>query len=204
MFVVARLKFGRSQHVHKKVDLFAEFHRFMHRLKVYGPAARTLVFAVALTLAGGLCAAAAPNGETVNAIRCDPAEQVAFHIHQHLAIWDRGKPVGIPPDVGRPVLANCIYWLHTHTPDGIIHVESPTFRNYTLGDFFSVWGQPLSRSRAATAIAGPGETMRIWVNGDPYSGDPRKIELAQHTDVTIEIGPPWKLPVTRFTGWQGL
>jgi hypothetical protein len=158
--------------------------------------------AAALVIGAGPAPAAVPEGQTVNGIRCDPAEQVAFHIHQHLAIWDRGKPVGIPPDVGRPLLASCFYWLHTHTPDGIIHVESPTFRSYVLGDFFSVWGQPLSRAQAATARVGPGESMRIWVNGSPYSGDPRKIELAQHTDITIEVGPPWR-PVTRFTDWQG-
>src|SRR5581483_12030445 len=30
--------------------------------------------------------------------------------------------------------------LHTHEPDGIIHVESPVNRKFTLGEFFDVWG----------------------------------------------------------------
>ncbi len=38
---------------------------------------------------------------------------------------------------------NCFYWLHTHAADGIIHIESPIHRIYTLGDFFDEWGQPL-------------------------------------------------------------
>ncbi|HXP92133.1 MAG TPA: hypothetical protein VN905_01565 [Candidatus Binatia bacterium] len=172
----------------------------MHRFNRFGPAA--LALAAALSTCPGGADAAMPSGQTVNGIRCDPAEQVAFHIHQHLAIWNRGKPVTVPPDVGRPLLANCFYWLHTHTPDGIIHVESPTFRSYTLGDFFSVWGQPLSRKEVASAKVTPGSAMRVWVNGRPYSGNPSAIELAQHTDITIEVGPPWK-PVTRFTDWQG-
>jgi hypothetical protein len=168
----------------------------MHRL--------TVMAAFAAFLAASSAAYGdTPDGSTVGGIRCEATEQVAFHIHQHLAIFDYGRPVPIPPDVGRPLLANCFYWLHTHTPDGIIHVESPTVRQYYLGDFFAVWGQPLSRTRAASARVGPSDSMRIWVNGSQYSGDPRKIELDQHTDITIEVGPPWKAPVP-FTGWQGL
>ena len=172
----------------------------MHRFNRFPHAA--LVLAAALCVSSGAAYGAMPSGQTVNGIRCDPGEQVAFHIHQHLAIWDRGRPVQIPPDVGRPIVANCFYWLHTHTPDGIIHVESPTFRSYTLGDFFAVWGEPLSRQQVATAKVTPGASMRVWVNGRGYSGDPEKIDLAQHTDITIEVGPPWK-PVTPFTNWQG-
>jgi hypothetical protein len=28
----------------------------------------------------------------------------------------------------------CYYWLHVHAQDGIIHIESPTVRAYSLGD----------------------------------------------------------------------
>ena len=45
----------------------------------------------------------------------------------------------------------CYYWLHTHTNDGVIHVESPTQRLYTLGDFFDIWRQPLSARRVGAA-----------------------------------------------------
>ena len=29
-------------------------------------------------------------------------------------------------------------WLHTHAADGIVHIESPVDRTYTLGNFFDV------------------------------------------------------------------
>ncbi len=35
----------------------------------------------------------------------------------------------------------CFYWLHTHTEDGIIHIESPVQRTFTLGHFFAIWGR---------------------------------------------------------------
>lgn len=125
-----------------------------------------------------------------------------MHIHQHLAIRNHGKPVSIPDDVGRPLIGQCFYWLHTHTPDGIIHIEAPTFRSFTLGNFFDIWGQPLSRTNVAGAKPKPGDQVMVWIGGKPYAGDPRKIELVEHLDVTIEVGRPYRKPAP-FTAWDG-
>jgi hypothetical protein len=145
----------------------------------------------------------APNGETVGGIACDAQEGQRIHIHQHLVIFDHGHEVAIPPNVGQPAAKRCIYWLHTHTPDGIIHIEAPLDRSFTLGDFFKVWGQPLSRSKAATAVAAKGGSLKVWVDGKPYAGDPSKIPLEAHTDIVIEAGPPFPKP-PRFTNWGTL
>jgi hypothetical protein len=145
----------------------------------------------------------APAGETVGGISCDAQEGQRIHIHQHLVIFDHGKQVDIPRNVGQPAARPCIYWLHTHTPDGIIHIEAPADRSFTLADFFLVWGQPLSRTAAATARAAKGESMKVWVDGKPFTGDPRTIALKPHTDVVMEIGPPFVAP-PRFTTWGPL
>ena len=145
--------------------------------------------------------AAAPTGEPIDGIKCEQAEGAVFHIHQHLAIFDRGRAVAVPDDVGRPIVGQCLYWLHTHTTNGIIHVESPSFRTYTLGQFFDIWGEPLSATVVASARTKPGG-MRVYVDGHPYPGNPRKIELAQHTDIAIEVGAPYSVPAA-FTDWQG-
>ncbi len=142
---------------------------------------------------------AAPSA--IDGIRCDQMEGAVFHIHQHLVLLDRGKPVPIPSDVGRPLLGACFYWLHTHTPDGLIHVESPVFRTFTLGNFFDVWGQPLSSTSAGPLRFKKG-ALRAYVDGNRYNGDPRKIELTQHADIVLEAGPPYSKPVP-FTDWQG-
>lgn len=171
---------------------------FFHR----AAAALSTPALVAALLALGSAARAEPaTGSTVDGIRCDQAEGAVFHIHQHLTLLAHGKNVPIPDDVGRPLLGNCLYWIHTHTPDGIIHVESPVFRTFTLGNFFDVWGQPLSATAAGPARMRKG-TLRVYVNGLPYRGDPRKIELAQHTDITLEAGPPYRKPAA-FNAWQG-
>jgi len=144
-----------------------------------------------------------PTGQPVHGIRCERMEGTAMHIHQHLAIFDHGKPVPIPEDVGRPLFAGCFYWLHTHTPNGIIHVESPVVRSFSLADFFAIWGQPLSRTDVAGAKLRPGDKMTIWIDGRRYTGNPRSIPLTEHEDITIDVGPPARKPAP-FTAWNGL
>ena len=102
--------------------------------------ARSIAVLSALTAAsvvqaqakGHKAAAAEPNvamGDTVGGIACDAQEGQRIHIHQHLVIFDHGQAVAIPPNVGQPAGKRCIYWLHTHTPDGIIHIEAPLDRS---------------------------------------------------------------------------
>ena len=147
-------------------------------------------------------AAAPPAGQPVDRIHCDQMESNVFHIHAHLSIRAKNKAVAIPDDVGHSLLQGCLYWVHTHTSDGIIHIESPRAQTFTLGQFFDVWGQPLSRVQVGPVHAARGETAHIWVNGELYGGDPRKIELHQHTDIAIQLTPPFKRPPT-FTAWNG-
>ena len=136
-------------------------------------------------------------------ISCDAQEGQRIHIHQRLVIVDHGTVVSIPANVGQPAGKRCIYWLHTHTPDGIIHVEAPLDRSFTLGDFFTVWGQRLGKTIAASAVTAKREKMTVWVNGKSFTGDPRSIPLVAHADIVIQVGPPFRKPVA-FTAWKGL
>ena len=160
-----------------------------------------VAFLVPMLVVAGAAMGDPPAGASIDGIRCDRVESSVFHIHQHLAIYDRGKPVAIPSDVGRPVLGNCLYWLHTHIADGIIHIESPVIRPFHLGAFFNVWGEPLSATRIGPVKVSKG-SLRAYVNGRQYAGDLRKIELTQQADIVLEAGPPYPKP-SPFTGWKG-
>ncbi len=173
------------------------------------PALRPLVTIVSFGLVAvfgssrTVAQSAAPAGETVGGISCDAQEGQRIHIHQHLVILDHGKAVDIPPNVGQPSGKRCIYWLHTHTPDGFIHVEAPQDRSFTLGDFFTVWGQPLTGTTAASGRVAKGESLKVWVNGEPFAGDPRSVPLTAHADIVIQVGLPHTKP-TPFTEWGRL
>ncbi|EQD32569.1 hypothetical protein B1A_19439 [mine drainage metagenome] len=80
--------------------------------------------------------------------------------------------------------AGCFYWLHTHDATGIIHIETPVARQFTLGDFFAIWGWPLSSSD----LLGHRGHVTAYLNGKPYTGNPRQIILTEHREITLEIG----------------
>ena len=89
----------------------------------------------------------------------------------------------------------CYYWLHTHTGDGVIHVESPSVRVYTLGNFFDEWRQPLSRNQ----VAGAQGKVTAFVNGKPWTKDPRTIPLVP----TRRFSSTWARPPSRPTPSRG-
>ena len=133
------------------------------------------------------------TGRDVDGISCQASEQSIFHIHAHLTIFVNGSARRLPADVGIPAHAQngpCLYWLHTHAPDGVIHIESPVRRTYTLGDFFDEWGQPLGPHQAGPAT---GPVVAIY-NGQRYEGNPRDIPLNAHAQIQLEVGTPLIAP----------
>jgi hypothetical protein len=86
----------------------------------------------------------------------------------------------------------CFYWLHTHAADGIIHIESPIARTFTLGDFFDVWGQKLGPERVGPS---PGPVTAL-IDGHVYRGNPRDIPLTAHAQIQLEVGRPLVAPVS--------
>jgi hypothetical protein len=143
------------------------------------------------------------TGQKVDGISCQTSEQTIFHIHAHLTVFVNGSPRQVPAAIGIPKAqpqstphgtfiggGACFYWLHTHAADGIIHIESPVQRTYTLGDFFDEWGQPLSKTQAGSAT---GQVTAIY-NGKVYQGNPRDIPLDAHAQIQLEVGTPLVAP----------
>lgn len=97
------------------------------------------------------------------ALACDPEMAQGFHIHPTLEIIVNGEPISIPADIG--VGPTCMTVLHTHTPDGIIHVESPEKRDFDLSDFFAVWEQPFSKDEILDHKADSTHRIRVTVDG---------------------------------------
>lgn len=136
---------------------------------------------------------------TVDGIRCAPVEQLAYHIHARLAVFANGRLYALPGGIGIPGSATeqttegpvaaggqCFYWLHTHTSDGVIHIESPIQRVYTLGNFFDIWHQPLT----ATQVGDVHGKITGFVNGKPWKKDLRAIPLLPHEQIQLNIGQP--------------
>ncbi len=139
------------------------------------------------------------TGQTIDGIQCNSSEQVAYHIHTHLAVYVNGRLRPVPAGIGIVVpiaqqttagpfygASRCYYWLHVHAQDGVIHVESPVVQAYTLGQFFDLWDQPLNAGQVGP-VSGP---LTVFVDGRRYLGDPRAIPLESHEDIQIDVGAP--------------
>ena len=72
------------------------------------------------------------NKLTMKEIGCHSEEHFEFHIHTKLDIMIDNQLYPIPANIGI-IPEHCIYWLHTHDISGLIHIESPIKRNFTLG-----------------------------------------------------------------------
>lgn len=143
------------------------------------------------------------GGLPIDGVSCNATEGVAEHIHAHLQIFSRGKAVTVPADIGIPAGGNCLYWLHTHTAGGYVHIESPVRRDFTLGQFFDIWDKPLSWHQADGAAAPRGRNVFIWVDGRPWHGkDPRSIVLRDRQSIVIQSGPPFAKPAP--SDWKNL
>jgi hypothetical protein len=148
---------------------------------------------------------AATAGQAVDGISCQTSEQTLFHIHTHLTIFVDGSQRQVPAGIGIPgaVAAQtkagpfvdsgkCFYWLHTHAADGIIHIESPVKRTYTLGEFFDEWGQALGPNQVGPAHG----KVTVIVNGQVFKGNPRDVPLGSHENLQLQVGTPLITPET--------
>jgi hypothetical protein len=137
------------------------------------------------------------TGQPIDGIQCQGGEQLIYHIHAHLAVYVGGSPRTVPEGIGimpprtqtqvagMPVVSSgsCFYWLHAHTADGIIHVESPVQRTFTLGSWFDIWGIPLDSTHVGPASG----TVIAYLNGQVYGGDIRSIPLDAHNLIQLDV-----------------
>jgi hypothetical protein len=144
------------------------------------------------------------SGRVIDGIGCQTQgkESVKYHIHIRVAIYVNGHMVRLPGGIGvtQPQLVekystgkfydaglyDCLYWLHTHVADGIIHVEAPTKQAFTLGQFFDVWNQPLGISRLGPAKG----AVVVFENGKKIAGNLRNTRLLAGGVIQIDVGTP--------------
>jgi hypothetical protein len=136
-------------------------------------------------------------------------ETLRHHVHSHLDVFVNGAheivPAGIGIDTHDPAVHHgrlpdgslgyggirfckqpCISPLHTHADYGILHTESATAVPNRLGEFFTEWGVRLDR-RCVGGYCKP-DSIRVYVNGRRFLGDPRRIVLTNLTEIAIVIG----------------
>jgi hypothetical protein len=120
-----------------------------------------------------------------------PVFGTTVHTHQHLDLFVHGRRVVVPAGIGIDPGGSFLVPLHTHDDSGVIHVESRVVRDYTLGEFFGVWGVRFTR-RCLGGYCAAG--LSVFVDGHRLASDPTKLRLRQHQEIAIVVGEPVAVP----------
>ncbi|HEY3686129.1 MAG TPA: hypothetical protein VGL93_24065 [Streptosporangiaceae bacterium] len=115
-------------------------------------------------------------------------EGTVLHHHVHLDVIVNGRPVTVPAGVGIDEPDQRISPLHTHDTTGVVHIESPEVRDFTLGQFLTEWNVPLTTTRLGDLRTGGGHTLGVYVNGTRVKGDPAAVKLRQHDEIAVVYG----------------
>jgi hypothetical protein len=84
--------------------------------------------------------------------------------------------------------------MHTHYVSGIIHIESPIKRDFTMGQFFDLWKSKLSNPKLFDNTFNGKDVLppSVYINGSkvPIITNYRDIKLSPYQEIAIVYGRP--------------
>ena len=116
-------------------------------------------------------------------------------------MYVNAKRVLIPPNIGLDQATQTFSPIHTH-PDiqGLIHEEAAQPYQFTLGQFFSVWGIKFSNDQIGPYKVGNGNVLQVYDNGERVT-DPVNVVLQAHHLFTVGYGKPGSFPTSYSFNW---
>ena len=188
-FVEVRLKIKQKDRRNRANKVVRE--KKIKKLVVIGVIA-AIAIGIGIVVATSKMPLQASAAPTIDGIQCNPSEKFVLHNHVHIDIFINGQRYIVPSQVGI-IPERCLYWLHTHDDSGIIHVESPVAKNYTLGQFFDIWNKKFNNSQIFDNVANGknnNNTLSVYVNGQKVSSGAnyRDIKLNEHDQIVVVYG----------------
>jgi hypothetical protein len=120
-----------------------------------------------------------------------PQETLAVHYHAHVDININGTAVPFPQGVGFVISGGKVKGLsplHTHDSTGVLHIESPLNKKFTLGQFFVELGLRLTPNCIGGFCTGHGKVFKVFLDGKQYTQDPNNLVLASHQEIALWYG----------------
>jgi hypothetical protein len=117
-------------------------------------------------------------------IKCDlGGHDAAYHIHALVGVRVDGQLYSPPANIG--IGNDCMYWVHTHNTDAIVHIEAPAEVHPTLGNFLDIWAKtfpddPLLKDAHDSIAAG-----KVTVNDAAFSGDALGLALEDRMRIIL-------------------
>ena len=113
--------------------------------------------------------------ERVSALGFPPTGDESYHAHALLTVYRNGDQVPVPANIGFDE-RGAHTSLHTHTPDGVIHMEADDPYPYEVGHLFTTWGVAFDDDRLASDVAEGDKQVHVYVNGERAPEGPVVIE----------------------------
>jgi len=147
-----------------------------HLSKRYGRLVVALVSVFVLLLAA--CSSSS-SGDILT--QCVNHDNLDGHTHVFLVIAWNGQPETLPANIG--ITPDCMRPTHTHDDSSSIHIEAPNDQEYTVGDFFDVWGADSPALRPGASVE-----RGTSLNGQPYTDDYRDIVFEDGQRIVVALG----------------
>jgi hypothetical protein len=123
-----------------------------------------------------------------------PGAGSARHWHANLRVFVDGVEQSVPVNLGLD--GDFHAPLHTHSADGVLHIESnDAGHDFTLGEFFDVWGVRLTGRCLGASCESGEDALRVFVAGEEVTtGSIRDVQLDDEVVYVVAFGTPEELP----------
>jgi hypothetical protein len=142
------------------------------------------IIVIAIAVFGGIIGSAAYSNKNFQPrnMCVEHSNALSMHIHPIVRIKIDGQPTAIPANIG--IDPTCMKAVHTHDDTGTVHLEYPEKHDFTLGDFFAVWGQNFSKTQILDKNVDDTHTLTVTVDGQPNE-DYEKLILNDKQQIEI-------------------
>lgn len=124
-----------------------------------------------------------------------PGGDESYHVHTLLSVYVDGKAVTVPANIGiDPRNPSAHSSLHTHTPDGVVHMEADEPYPYKLPDILAIWGVDLEADRLGGLQASGTKVVQVYANGELVA-DPSQLRMNDGDNIVIGFGEPGSFPI---------
>jgi hypothetical protein len=115
---------------------------------------------------------------------------LVYHSHPELSITISGQAIVIPVTYD----PSCAQPIHTHDSTGVLHVETDQNQNYTIGDWFLLWGHfansqtqaTFNRTQIFNNKVDPTHHITMTVNGANDTIDYQNLQLPRNAGTTAD------------------
>ena len=123
-----------------------------------------------------------------------PPEGTTMHEHAVVQVFVHGKKESVPTDIGINPAKGTIQSIHTHDDTGLVHLESSQSREFTLSDFFGVWGVRFTPSCLGAYCNDGDNRLQVFVDGEEVTDSLQDVQLDDQTVIVVTYGTAGELP----------